>query len=212
MRRATEKDTYRLHSQADAVWKLIEKDSDCKCTEGWTELRDSNGDVMLDAQGRPIFVPLKACRTKLDHALRVARQASSYMRAAGEPSHGGSTPNPVFAALVSMMKRNGTWKPHITPEWWHERIMRDTALLNGALADLAVIVSELGKITATNPNDLGKNGQGTCPACDVFCSGAVNDRLKGGLCGTDYKAWERAGRPDRVAWIRERRAHYAQAS
>lgn len=208
MRRASEKDVRKLHAQASAVWELIERDSDCKCTEGIAE--NDEGEM----------VPVKACRSKLDHALRVARQAAGYEKASGGAGRGSDTPNPVLAAVQALElvdpTRNGKphvgWKRHVAPEWWQERILRDTALISGALADLVVIVSELAKITATDPKDLGKNGQGTCKACDVFCSGAVDDRLKSDFCATDYQAWRRAGFPDRFVWTRERRAVRIEAS
>ena len=47
-------------------------------------------------------------------------------------------------------------------------------------------------------------GSGDCMACGRFCSGADLDRLRGGYCNGCRMAWERAGRPDRVAFQRAR--------
>jgi hypothetical protein len=203
MRRSTEKDTHRLRGQTEAAWVLLGKPSDCKCTEGVEEIEGE-------------LVPVKACTTKLDHALRVARQAAGYEKASGGANRGTDTPNPVLAAVQALElldgKKHVGWKAHVSPEWWHERIMRDTSLISGAVADLVVIVSELAKITATDPKDLGKNGQGTCPACDYFCSGALDDRLRSGFCDTDYRAWLREGRPDRYEFTQRRHAIRAEAS
>lgn len=217
MKHVGEKDTYRLHGQADAAWALLETESECRCTTGVEAAVDKDGDPLYDSHGRQVFVPVKACKTRLDHALRVARQAAGFSHAANGGGRNTDTPNPVLAAVQALelvdYSRHGKhkgWKRHVAPEWWQERIQRNTALIAGALADLVVIVSELGKITTTDPKDLGKNGQGTCPCCDTFCSGAVNDRLVAGMCFTDYRAWDRAGRPERYYWIRDRRAYYTE--
>lgn len=50
-------------------------------------------------------------------------------------------------------------------------------------------------------------GAGTCKACGRDVSGAANDRLRSGYDEACARAWDRAGRPDRAEWERERRAY-----
>jgi len=40
-----------------------------------------------------------------------------------------------------------------------------------------------------------------CMACLRDVSGVGDDRIRAGFCSSDYKAWLRAGRPDRMAFI-----------
>jgi hypothetical protein len=46
---------------------------------------------------------------------------------------------------------------------------------------------------------------GTCNACGRWVPGTPDDRLRSGYCDADYRAWLRAGRPDRAAFERDRR-------
>lgn len=190
MRRATEADVLRLAGQLEAAAKLLRAAPNCECVM-----------IRTNADGEPEESP--ACRSRLDHALRVARQASGFVRARGEGSHGGDTPNPVLAALLT---RLGELKGHKGYEWWEERMSRDATLVSGALADLIIVLDDLGTVRKTDPKGPTKNGQGVCPACDVFCTGQEGSRLKAGLCDTDYKAWTRDGRPARFEFIQRRRA------
>lgn len=198
MRRANETDAKKLRTRMVAAFDLMYLDSTCKCTEGF------------DLDDDDVLVPVKACRTRLDHALRVARQAAAGFNPSGaERTHGGSIPNPVLAAVIAQAKKDGTWRSHMTEDWWYDQILSLVAVLNTAAGNLTILCLDLAKITATDPKDLGKNGQGSCPVCDTFCSGAVDDRLIAGLCDTDYRAWTRAGRPDRFRWVQERRGELA---
>ena len=45
---------------------------------------------------------------------------------------------------------------------------------------------------------------GRCQACEIGVSGKVNDRIKSGYCEACYKAWCRAGRPERATYERTR--------
>lgn len=49
-------------------------------------------------------------------------------------------------------------------------------------------------------------GAGDCQACDRVVTGTPNDRLRAGYCAACYMAWDRAGRPDRVAFEATREA------
>jgi len=41
-------------------------------------------------------------------------------------------------------------------------------------------------------------GAGHCQRCNVWVSGSASDRIKSGYCERCYKAWQRAGNPDRA--------------
>lgn len=47
---------------------------------------------------------------------------------------------------------------------------------------------------------------GYCNACGRWVEGTSADRLRSGYCDTDYRAWLRAGRPDRFTFERQRQA------
>jgi hypothetical protein len=52
-------------------------------------------------------------------------------------------------------------------------------------------------------------GTGECQACGRFVRPdrtRPGNRLRAGLCPSDYQAWWRAGRPDRSTWVRTKRA------
>lgn len=55
-------------------------------------------------------------------------------------------------------------------------------------------------------------GTGECPGCGRFCrpdKDRPGNRLVSGLCNAScYKAWSRAGRPPRSAWVAHRRAQF----
>ena len=46
---------------------------------------------------------------------------------------------------------------------------------------------------------------GDCRACDRYCAGTGEDRLRSGYCAACRMAWRRAGSPDRQAFERDRR-------
>lgn len=62
-------------------------------------------------------------------------------------------------------------------------------------------------IKASMDDERGRRSslQGECLCCGEPVSGAVNDRLRSGFDDKCRKAWERAGHPDRAAFIRDRR-------
>lgn len=176
MRTATENDLIRLAGQFEAAALVLRSAPNCACP--------------------------RACKSKAAHAAKVAREAAGFTGVSGGAGRSGDVANPTLNAVIGW---HGGLKRHVGPEWWQEGISRDVALASGAVSDLILLVSELGMVTSTDPVELTKNGQGTCPACDRFCSGAVNDRLVSGLCDTDYRAWKRAGCPERFGFINQRR-------
>lgn len=61
-------------------------------------------------------------------------------------------------------------------------------------------------VTTTRPN-LGRVSSlaGQCLCCQRDVLGTAEDRLRNGYCDACRKAWERAGRPDRAWFERQRR-------
>lgn len=57
-------------------------------------------------------------------------------------------------------------------------------------------------------------GSGTCECCGRVVRSDLKegDRLKAGYCEACYRAWDRAGRPDRFEWVRVRRLSLGVAS
>ena len=53
------------------------------------------------------------------------------------------------------------------------------------------------------PAEAEAPGAGHCQRCRVWVSGSSSDRIKSGYCERCYKAWQRAGNPDRVVFNRE---------
>jgi hypothetical protein len=51
---------------------------------------------------------------------------------------------------------------------------------------------------------------GACACCGREVAGGHGDPMRGGYCISDYRAWDRAGRPDRAAWEIERRQYLAE--
>jgi hypothetical protein len=53
------------------------------------------------------------------------------------------------------------------------------------------------------------SGAAHCEACQRWVSGSATDRIRSGYCDSCRKAWDRAGRPDRSVFARQRRAEGA---
>lgn len=193
MKLADESDLLRLASQLEAAVQIIRGEPNCKCTV-----------MRKNEQGE--WEKAAACKSKAHHAIRVARQASGFMRSSGGGTRAGGISKPTEASVF----RGDALRDHGGPEWWHHNLSRDAALVSAGISHLILMVAELGKVTKTDPKELSKNGQGECPVCATFCSGAYNDRLVAGFCDTDYRAWDRAGRPERAPWIRRRKRELAE--
>jgi hypothetical protein len=91
--------------------------------------------------------------------------------------------------------------------------IRDVFNTLSAMADTATRMSRkvaFVKHVATKAEGRISSLQGECQACQRSVSGAESDRLRAGYCDACRKAWERAGRPDRVGWERERRQDIAE--
>jgi len=73
---------------------------------------------------------------------------------------------------------------------WH-----GTTTLHGLVTEVVAHATEDG-----TARDAHRAGAGACQACDNWCSGAENDRLRAGYCPAHYHQWRRAGQPDRHAF------------
>lgn len=60
-------------------------------------------------------------------------------------------------------------------------------------------IDRLAHQTRTDPS-------GSCLVCSRFVEGTSVDRLRRGMCSSDYNAWVRAGRPELTEFKRMRRA------
>jgi len=52
----------------------------------------------------------------------------------------------------------------------------------------------------------------SCICCGKDVSGVGEDRIRAGLCPGDYRAWLRAGRPDRYRWMAARRSESEESN
>lgn len=85
--------------------------------------------------------------------------------------------------------------------------------LAAALAEAEQATSHLGSLIKDITHhaadvDPVPVGTGYCQACNRFCrpdKARPGNRLRSGLCPTDYRAWLRAGQPHHNDWIRTRR-------
>lgn len=163
-------------------------------------------------KGRPFLLPEGAV-TKLDQVERrlleaVRRDNTGDPLNDGYPSgfvgSGGmdAAQSSTEAALLAQYDRDGNLLP-TRPDPHHAL----TAAAVTALEQAADAISDLyGKLDAidrlatihrTDPS-------GHCAACSRWVEGTAVDRLRAGYCEACYRAWDRAGRPDRVQFERQR--------
>lgn len=76
------------------------------------------------------------------------------------------------------------------------------------LRDTIGLVMGHGDVDATERHRR-QPGSGPCLACTKDVPGTENDRLRSGFCNACRMAYQRAGRPDRPRFIRERMAELA---
>lgn len=175
MRRVTPADLGRLASQLTNLGALMSADPKCAC----------------------------GCKTKADHAHRVAKNAHGATGSSGGDGRSpkGDHSDPTYAAFM---------KPNPSDQWL-DQLSSASNLAVVVVTSLAEQVHFLGTITSTSPKELSATGSGDCAACGEFCSGAVNDRLRSGFCNPCRMAYRRAGSPDRHVFMRDRRAFLAEA-
>lgn len=101
-----------------------------------------------------------------------------------------------------------------------DELEADRNLVQDTFATLASVVS-LGqrmsnlRATPVEPSLLPA-GAGECVCCGHWCTGQARrtgvepDRVRAGFCDACYRAWLRAGRPERSAFVLERRDQAAR--
>jgi hypothetical protein len=72
-------------------------------------------------------------------------------------------------------------------------------LCAGIEADVLVPVHEATEKERRAASDLGVD----CECCHRPVACTVADKLLAGMCGACFKRWDRAGKPDRLAWIKQ---------
>lgn len=129
----------------------------------------------------------------------------------GGEIHGGAANTTTEAAAL----RNGadadstevdTWE-----EWERDAVADALGDAFGQLAEMAGIARSVTRnldfvVSVYARANQRPAGAGDCLACDRVVTGAPNDRLRAGYCEACYRAWDRAGRPDRAAFERTREA------
>lgn len=139
------------------------------------------------------------CPTRADHALKVATD-----------THGAPGSNLDAGRSAKGDHSDPTVSQLLNPEpsdHWLDDLSIYTRGASRFAQELARLVHDLGGITSTNPRKLTATGSGDCMACGRYCSGAASDRLRSGLCPSDYIRWVRAGRPDRFEFCRATPMH-----
>ncbi len=159
-----------------------------------------------DAHGIVLWSCSCKCRSRIEHALRVAQQAYTFIasRSSGGPQGKGSHSDPTFTLMAAGLPEDGRTVDAST--LWLEQLSYAVEKALPAMLDLQRMVLLLGHIESSNPS--APTGSGYCQVCDAICAGGM-DRLKSNLCESCYKAWTRAGRPDRATFKRDRLAALA---
>jgi hypothetical protein len=83
--------------------------------------------------------------------------------------------------------------------------------LEMAVNEIAALLIRLDKVDdlLAKSNQRHSNMPESCIACDRVVEGTAVDRLRRGLCATDYRAWLRLGRPDIIEFRRMREGEAA---
>lgn len=154
-----------------------------------------------------LVIQLKALTRALEERGAQAEQLAPLLAARGWPTSSGAAGNRGGNAELTSVEAAadtdpGTWRDIDTKlRWWITTTF--------ALADLGqqMLTTIAARAAADDEHDgraTGQAGTGTCLACDRWVPGTEHDRLRAGFCDTCRKAWERSGRPDRAAFIRNR--------
>jgi hypothetical protein len=166
-------------------------------------------------RGRVSTVELARARA-LDYAPGIRSGALEGSRSSGVAA------DPTGAAVVAAERRrknpndptgdelHAGWRADPT-EWWALELataLRATVAIAGRLAALVVAINAHADpdIDAATGRRTAALGAGLCRACDHDAPGTPNDRLRGGLCDPCRQRERRGDWPDRVAFVRARRA------
>lgn len=86
------------------------------------------------------------------------------------------------------------------------------AVIHQATTEVSRLASDV--LAHADDVDLIPPGTGGCQCCSRFCRPDAehpDNRLRAGFCPACWKAWERAGRPERGPWMIDRRARLTAA-
>lgn len=95
------------------------------------------------------------------------------------------------------------------PDEHHDLTVAAARHLENAVNAIASLLATLDSIDKKSAVSSHANPGGTCAACLRHVEGTADDRIRAGYCEADYRAWLRAGRPDRVRFEYDRRAETA---
>lgn len=130
-----------------------------------------------------------------------------YPSGGGEPVSGGDTSNPTLSAVLQHERVCESIEDRDNDEARRVGLAAVDASLTAAVHALRETHAALSQLTARLHT--GRPEQRTniadCEACGRTVANTPNDRLRSGYCMACRKAWDRAGRPDRVAFERARR-------
>jgi hypothetical protein len=149
--------------------------------------------------------------TVLADLIRRAREPATDAYAQGEGGRGNDISNPTLAAVT---RHAGARNDQDTDLWDEPDDHVRAAILEvlGALAEAAGIIRLADKRLAfinTIPTGRINSLAGECQACQRPVAGGTADPLRSGYCNACRMAWDRAGKPDRPTFERERREKQA---
>ena len=116
----------------------------------------------------------------------------------GVPTSGGDVSRPVENKALAELPRDDVGD-------WLAEGFAGLAELHGMAVGVKGRFQNVQRIEDTMKGRPQRSGQGECRACETFCSGDGEDRLRSGYCNPCRVAWDRAGRPDRGQFERERK-------
>lgn len=152
---------------------------------------------------------LRRLAKQLERDGKKAEETASLLAARGWPPgvNGGTSRSADQTTSVERAAGVNQERTIPTTDRWADIDHRLAALMRllwKAGLDIETIVADL--LAHGDDADQIPSGTGACQACDHLCKPRENpnDRLRAGLCGACYKAWERDGRPPKSDWAHRR--------
>lgn len=181
---------------------------------------DRPSDQVVASIGLPHHAPLRDIienlRASADEvsahgarAIALARELAAVGYAASTLGDGGSRGTDDTSSTERAAGLGGPLDAKPRPNRWRgvdARLARAYTTADRAAKDLKTLVADI--VQHAEDLDPIPVGTGECQACGRFCrpdKDRPGNRLRSGLCPTDYRAYLRAGQPDRGYWIHQRR-------